>query len=39
MQLEQAFKEANEEASHLALRTIHTDLRSRAAGALFSIAQ
>ncbi|MCL6247771.1 hypothetical protein M5F00_07845 [Acinetobacter sp. ANC 4945] len=39
MQLEQAFKEANIEASHLALRTIHTDLRSRVAGTLFTIAQ
>lgn len=39
MQLEQAFKEANEEAEHLALRTINTDLRSRVAASLFAIAQ
>ena len=35
MQLEQAFKEAE----HLALRIIHTDLRSRVAASLFAIAQ
>lgn len=39
MQLEHAFKEANEEAEYLTLRIIHTDLRSRVAASLFAIAQ
>lgn len=37
MQLQQAFQEANEEASHLALRTIHTNLRSRVTGSLLPL--
>lgn len=39
MQLEHAFKEANEEAEYLTLRRIDTDLRSRVAASLFAIAQ
>ena len=39
MQLERAFQESNKEAEHLALRIIHTDLRSRVAASLFAIAQ
>ncbi|KAB0626149.1 hypothetical protein F7P75_09550 [Acinetobacter gandensis] len=39
MQLERAFQESYKEAEHLALRIIHTDLRSRVAATLFAIAQ
>ncbi|MBI1450838.1 MULTISPECIES: DUF6988 family protein [Acinetobacter] len=39
MQLEHAFKVANEEAEYLTLRIIHPDLRSRVVASLFAIAQ